>query len=233
MTGFTILIIEDETKIRELIAKYLERESFAVLSAGDGLKGLNLLRDETIDLLVLDLNLPTLSGETILEELRRFSDIPVIILTAKGDEMARVQGFVLGADDYMIKPFSMTELMERIKAVIRRVYRDRLTMGAPIIYGDLTFDDRLKQVEKAGVPVELTANEYKLLSAMAHRPGQVFTRDQLAEQVFGMDYEAQSRNVDTYIKNIRKKLMEDPKRPKYIITRFGLGYQFGGGDDAV
>jgi len=228
---FNILIIEDEKKIADLVKLYLERDAFKVHVAHDGLTGLKMAKDDSMHVIILDLNLPVISGEEILRQVREKSDVPVLLLTAKNDEEARVAGFMLGADDYISKPFSAKELVERVKAILRRSYREHFTGGVSVTYKELQVDDRIKSVTLSGDSVELTANEYKLLLAMASRPHQVFTRDALSELVFGYDYEAQSRNIDTYIKNIRKKLKEDPKAPKYIKTRFGLGYQFGGDSD--
>lgn len=228
---FPILIVEDEKKISEMIRLYLQREGFEVHAAYDGFHGLQKAQTENIKLVILDLNLPMMSGEEVLSELRKSSDMPVLLLTAKSDEKARIAGFVLGADDYISKPFSVSELVERVKAVLRRAYKEQFIGGSVLQYKALTIDDRIKRVELAEESIELTANEYKLLFSMAQHPHQVFTRDALAELVFGYDYEAQSRNIDTYIKNIRKKLKEDSKNPIYIKTRFGLGYQFGGGTD--
>jgi DNA-binding response OmpR family regulator len=228
---FNILIIEDEKKIAEMVKLYLERDAFQVTMAHDGLTGLKMAENEKIHLIILDLNLPVISGEEILRQVRSHSEVPILLLTAKNDETARVAGFVLGADDYISKPFSAKELVERVKAVLRRSYKEHFAGGTLIQYKNLVIDDRLKEVTHCGERIELTANEYKLLLTMASRPHQVFTREALAEFVFGYDYEAQERNIDTYVKNIRKKLKEDPKAPNYIKTRFGLGYQFGGDSD--
>lgn len=227
-SGFTILVVEDEKKIAEMVALYLKKSGFETAVVYDGYSAIKYFQTQKADLVILDLNLPMVSGEAVLTELRTQSDIPVVILTAKNDEATRVEGFVLGADDYVSKPFSIKELVERVKAVIKRTYKDRLETGALIQYGELHIDDRIKRATLSDQVLDLTANEFKLLSAMAKRPQQVFSREALAELVFDYDYAAQSRNIDTYIKNLRKKLKDDPRKPHYIQTRFGLGYQFGG-----
>lgn len=227
-----ILLVEDETAIASVEAAYLTKSGYNVVTAGDGKQALKLLESEQPDLIVLDLMLPELPGEAVLEAVRLSSTIPVIIVSAKSDEDDRISGLRHGADDYLTKPFSPRELVERVKAVLRRV------SDAPSRIGDqkviTTSDGRIAirfsemRVLKDGSDMRLTKNEFLILSTLFAYPNKVFTRDEIIEVAFGIEYEAFDRAIDTHIKNIRQKIEDDPKKPIYIKTIYGVGYRAGG-----
>lgn len=223
-----ILVVDDEPKIVEVVDAYLRKEGFDVLTAGDGEKALKLFKDEVIHLVVLDLMLPKISGEEICNRIRAASDVPIIMLTAKSEEDDKIEGLAIGADDYLTKPFSARELVGRVKALIRRSYRDSSPLADYLIFnnGDLEVDVNKMKVKKAGLYINLTTNEFKILLALLTNPGQVFSREQLVQKAFGVDYEGFDRTIDSHIKNIRQKIEDNHKEPKYITTVYGMGYKF-------
>lgn len=227
----TILIVDDEKKILEIVEAYLKKEGFNIFTAVDGEMAFEIFKDNIIHLVVLDLMLPKLSGEEICERIRAVSDIPIIMLTAKTDVEDRIQGLSIGADDYLTKPFSARELVSRVNALLRRSYRGESPLADHIILNgrDLEIDIKKFEVKKKGKFVNLTPNEFKILKVLLTNPGQVFTREQLLENAFGMDFEGFDRTIDTHIKNIRQKIEDNPKKPIYINSIYGLGYKFGGG----
>ncbi|MBE1445863.1 response regulator transcription factor [Paenibacillus sp. OAS669] len=229
----TILMVDDEEKICEVVISYLQKEGFQTLEADTGNKALNLVRGGNIDLVILDLMLPDLSGEEICKAMRQFSTIPVIMLTAKVAEDDRVQGLSLGADDYVLKPFSPRELIARVKANLRRAHDDTL-LAESISFkdGDLAIHPLKHEVFKNGSLISLTPNEYKLLQTFARHPGRTFTREELVEKVLGYDFEGDVRAIDQHVKNLRHKIESDPKNPEYVITVFAVGYRFDGGKPA-
>ncbi len=224
----TILVVDDEPKIVEVVEAYLKKEGFDVLTAKDGEKALKLFKNELIHLVVLDLMLPKISGEEVCNRIRATSDVPIIMLTAKSEEDDKIEGLAIGADDYLTKPFSARELVGRVKALIRRSYRDSSPLADYLIFnnGDLEIDINKMKVKKSGQYVNLTTNEFKILLALLTNPGQVFSREQLVERAFGLDYEGFDRTIDSHIKNIRQKIEDNHKEPKYIITVYGMGYKF-------
>lgn len=230
MNNRKILVVEDEKNILEVIEAYLLKEGFRVITAEDGEMALELFKTEKIHLIVLDLMLPKISGEEVCTTIRATSDIPIIMLTAKVDEDDKIEGLTIGADDYITKPFSPRELVSRVKALLRRSYRDSNPLAEKLVFndGDLEVDIDKMIVRKKGENVYLTSNEFKILSSLLTRPGQVFSREQLIELAFGYDYDGFDRTIDTYIKNIRQKIEDNPKSPNYIITVYGVGYKFGG-----
>ncbi|MBV7271355.1 response regulator transcription factor [Clostridium sp. PL3] len=224
----TILVVDDEPKIVEVVEAYLKKEGFEVLTAEDGEKALKLFKSEVIHLVVLDLMLPKISGEEICNKIRAASDIPIIMLTAKSEEDDKIEGLAIGADDYLTKPFSVRELVGRVKALIRRSYRESSPLADYLIFnnGDLEVDVNKMKVKKAGVNINLTTNEFKILLALLTNPGQVFSREHLVQKAFGVEYEGFDRTIDSHIKNIRQKIEDNHKDPKYIITVYGMGYKF-------
>lgn len=230
MKNRTVLVVDDEKKIVDVVAAYLNKEGFCVLTAADGEEALEILKKETVHLIVLDLMLPKLSGEEVCSSIRSYSDVPMIMLTAKAEENDKVEGLALGADDYLTKPFSPRELVSRVRALMRRSYREDQPLADYLIFngGDLEVDVKKLQVKKKGQLVNFTPNELKLLYVFLINPGQIFTREQLIEKAFGYDYEGFDRTVDVHIKNIRQKIEDDPKNPVYILTVYGMGYKFGG-----
>lgn len=225
---FKILIVDDEKNILDVVKAYLEKEGFQIITAMDGETALSILSKETIHLVVLDLLLPKLSGEEVCRKIRTTSSVPIIMLTAKADEDEKIEGISIGADDYLTKPFSARELVVRVRALLRRAYRDQTPLADILSFnnGDLEVDIKKMIVKKQGEPVSLTSNEFRVLTALLINPGQVFSREHLVDKAFGMDYEGFDRTMDTYIKNIRQKIEDNPKEPKYIVTVYGTGYKF-------
>jgi DNA-binding response OmpR family regulator len=227
----TVLVVDDESKIRELVGAYLKRDGHSVLLADTGLRALDLAERLKPDLLVLDLGLPDLPGEELLRLLRRSSDVPVIMLTARASEGDRVTGLRLGADDYVTKPFSPRELVARVEAVLRRA-GGGLTERVPTYAGGrLAIDGERREVALDGVAVDLTRTEFDLLTTLSSRPGRAWNRYELVSRVQGHGYEGYERSVDAHVKNLRRKLGEDPRRPSFVLTVPGIGYKFGAAVD--
>ncbi|ORX23966.1 DNA-binding response regulator [Thermoanaerobacterium sp. PSU-2] len=227
-----ILAIDDEEKILDVIKAYLEKEGYTVLTETNGANALNTFKTVNPDLVILDLMLPGMSGEEICRKIRALSKVPILMLTAKVSEDDKVYGFTIGADDYLTKPFSPRELTMRVKAILRRTKND-LPLNDIFMFndGDLVIDTRSYEVKKKGRIVNLTPNEYKLLTVMAQNPNKVFTRSELIEKAFGYDFDGFDRTIDAHIKNLRQKIEDDPKNPTYIKTVYGAGYKFGEEND--
>jgi DNA-binding response OmpR family regulator len=224
-----ILIVEDERKIADIVKSYLEKDGFAVTVADTGQRALQLIRDK-FDLVILDLMLPDIDGEIICSSIREFSDVPIIMLTAKSAEEDRVKGLGIGADDYVIKPFSPRELVARVKAHLRRTKKGE-RKGLSFNNGLLKIDTLSMEVRKRDRSIPLTATEFKILLSLAERPQVVFSRLQLVNMVQGYDFEGYDRVIDAHIKNIRHKIEDDPQRPVFIKTVYGAGYKFVGMPD--
>lgn len=220
-----ILVVDDEPKIVRLAQDYLERGGFRVQAVGDGKSALAAARQTRPDLIVLDLNLPELDGLDVCRTLRRESDVPIIMLTARVEETDRLIGLELGADDYIVKPFSPRELVARVRVVLRRMQSGVVQPVGLIRAGELEIDLNGHRVTLAGVAVRLTPIEFSLLAILAQHPGQTFTRAQLLDRL-GMAADNFDRSVDAHIKNLRRKLEADTSDPRYILTVFGIGYQF-------
>jgi DNA-binding response OmpR family regulator len=225
MKGIRILVVEDEEKIAEIVRAYLEKEGFRVTVAETGQKAISVLKDG-FDLIILDLMLPDISGEDICQTIRMDSDLPIIMLTAKSEEEDRIKGLSIGADDYVVKPFSPRELVARVKALLRRTKGSKKTIC--FSRGNFIIDSSRFEVKKDGSPVVLTPTEFKLLHCLAERPGQIFTRLQLINIILGYDFEGYDRTIDAHIKNIRHKIEDNPRNPSYIKTVYGVGYKFIG-----
>ncbi|PAB58596.1 response regulator transcription factor [Anaeromicrobium sediminis] len=224
-----ILVVEDEQKILDVVKAYLKKEGYEVLVATNGERALEIFEEEIIHLVVLDLMLPKTSGEEVCSKIRTTSDIPIIMLTAKNEEDEKIQGLAIGADDYLTKPFSPRELVGRVRALMRRAYRENSPLADYLTFndGDLEVNIKRFEVKKKGKLVNLTPNEFKLLNVFLSNPGQVFTRDQLLRKAFGLEYDGFDRIIDTHIKNIRHKIEDNKKKPTYIQTVYGVGYKFG------
>ena len=224
----TVLVVEDEQKIRDLIRRYLEHDGLAVLTTGSGAEGLTMLATESVDLIVLDLNLPDVSGETIAAEVRSRSAIPILMLTAKSTEADRIRGLELGADDYLTKPFSPRELVLRVQAVLRR---SRSTPGtnttASFGDGTIVIDEDRHELVVRNQAVELTPTEWALLLALTGTPGRVFSRAELINRVRGYEFDGYERTVDSHVKNLRRKVETDPHEPTIVETVLGAGYRLG------
>jgi DNA-binding response OmpR family regulator len=219
-----ILVVDDEPKIIKVVKVYLEQAGFRVVTAGDGQMALTVFRHEKPDLVVLDLMLPGIDGLDVCRIMRRESNVPVIMLTARAEEADRLIGLELGADDYVVKPFSPREVVARIRAVLRRV-EGEVSLSEVIHVGGLVIDLAQHTVEVAGRLVELTPTEFDLLTVLARHPSRAFTRLQLLDQVQGDAYEGYERTVDAHVKNLRAKIEPDPKHPRYIVTVYGVGYK--------
>ena len=221
----TILVVDDEPEIVALSSDYLRASGFAVLTARDGQAALDTLRASRPDLIVLDLGLPHVDGLDVTRALRKQSNVPIIMLTARVDENDRLAGLELGADDYVAKPFSPKELVARVRAVFRRV--DGAADPADIVRaGEITLDRRRMQTTVANRPVDLTPTEFELLATLARQPGRVFTRAQLLDAIRGLEAESFDRTVDAHVKNLRRKVEPDPRSPRYVLTVYGVGYKF-------
>ena len=220
-----ILVVDDEPKVCDLIKAYLEKDGYDVLVAGDGQSAVEKARHQKPDLIVLDLNLPEMDGIEVFRTLRATSDIPVIMVTARDEEVDKIVGLQLGADDYVTKPFSPRELAARVSAVLRR-YADGPKAATRLLTGDLIVDFERHEVKFKNEPVSLTAAEFKLLSVMARNPGRVFTRLQLMDSAFGETYEGYDRTIDAHIKNIRQKLSRTGREAENpLVTVRGVGYK--------
>jgi DNA-binding response OmpR family regulator len=223
-----ILIVDDDAAVHEVACAYLEPEGYIVYSASDGRIGLALNSSRSPALLVLDQMLPDITGAAILEEIRGRSRVPILMLSAKAATEDRVQALLMGADDYLVKPFSPRELVARVKALLRR------GEGEAMVEELTTFDDGRLEIDRVRYEVrvdgrlrELTTSEFNLLVALAGRPGRVYTRDELAYRARGHDFEGYARTVDAHVKNLRRKIEDDPSRPRYVETVRGVGYRLG------
>jgi len=220
----TVLVVDDEPQIAEIATDYLRLAGFEVIVAGDGVRALELARGRRPDLVILDLGLPKLDGIDVARAIRRESDLPIIMLTARVQEDDRLQGLEVGADDYVTKPFSPRELVARVRAVLRRS-EGRHVDGDLLRVADLAIDVARMSVRRGDEPVDLTPTEFQLLAALARHPGRVLTRAQLLDAARGTDAEAYERAIDSHVKNIRRKLERDPHAPKYLETVYGIGYR--------
>lgn len=226
----SILVVDDEPKILEVITSFLESKGYTVHTAENGRKALEVFEKNNISLLVLDLMLPDVSGEEVCARIRKTSRVPIIMLTAKTQEPDLLNGLQLGADDYVTKPFSLKELHARIETVLRRASGDLIPLTVKNSWrnGDLIVDFEKNSVTKKGHDINLTQSERKILSALIKYPGKAFTREELIDIVFGNDFDGYDRVIDTHIKNLRRKIEDNPQLPVYILTIHGLGYKFGG-----
>ncbi|MBH0171581.1 response regulator transcription factor [Fictibacillus sp. 18YEL24] len=226
----TILIVEDEPKLLEVVSSYLKKEGFNTLEALTANDAIYFIKNNSVDFVILDLMLPDMSGEALCQRIRQTHTLPILMLTAKVSEEDRINGLSLGADDYMVKPFSPRELVLRVKTILRRTGDEGL-LAEQITYnkGELKVDARKQEVYVHGDLVNLTPNEYKLLLTFGRHPNRVFSREELVEKILGFDYEGDTRTIDQHVKNLRSKLETDPKNPRYIVTVFGVGYKFTGG----
>jgi two-component system alkaline phosphatase synthesis response regulator PhoP len=221
----TILVVDDEPKIVQLARDYLEHAGFTVLAASDGPTALHAARASKPDLIVLDLGLPQLDGLDVTRSIRKDSDVPIIMLTARSEESDKLIGLELGADDYLTKPFSPKELVARVRTVLRR--SDRSSSPDEIIRAaDLMLDVPRLRLTVGDRPIELTTTEFQLLATLARQPGRIFTRGQLLDAVHGIAFESYERAIDAHIKNIRRKIESNPREPRYILTVYGMGYKF-------
>ncbi len=222
-----VLIIEDMIKVVEAVKAYLEKDGFIVDYAMLGSNALQIFSEKRYDLVILDLMLPDITGEEICKKIRQVSDVPIIMLTAKSSEDSKINGLNIGADDYLIKPFSPRELLARVKAILRRTI---VEVDNKIIQfnGGLSIDYETPAVYKNNIEITLTPNEFKILSFLSKNNGKYFSREQLIDNAIGSSFDGYDRAIDSHIKNLRHKIEDNPKTPKYIITQYGFGYKFNG-----
>ena len=222
-----ILIIEDEEKVSEILKAYLQKEGYSVYCATKGMEGIKLFEKIEFSLVILDLMLPDISGEEVCSVLRKISEVHIFMLTAKGTLEDRIEGLNLGADEYLVKPFSPRELTARVNALFRRLNINKCETK---VYnnGDLEINYEQRIVKVRGVEISLTPNEFDIIHILSSNRGKVFTREQLIERIMGIDFQGFDRTIDVHIKNIRKKIEEDSRNPKYIVTVTRIGYKFGG-----
>lgn len=234
LTDIKILIVEDEKNISNAERKYLEVEGFQVDQAFDGQEAITMINTTDYSLIILDLMLPKVSGEKVMEVIRPRTETPVIMVTAKVDESEILEGLKLGADDYITKPFSLKILVQKVKTILRRVEKLGLPKSEKIYFDNgrvsISFEDNT--FIKDGESINLTSNEFQIIKTLFSNPNKIFTRDEIIELSFGYDYEAFDRAIDTHIKNIRHKIEDNPKKPRYIKTIYGVGYQLGVYDEA-
>ncbi len=224
-----VLIVDDEPNIREVVGLYLRRDGHTVVSATDGEEALEAFRESEPDLVVLDLMLPKISGLEVCRRMRADRRVPLIMLTARGEEDERIVGLSLGADDYVVKPFSPRELAARVAAVLRRVEESSGDVDQKVLFFDgLRIDPNTREVLVRGEPATLTAREFDLLHYLASSPNRVYTRDQLMELVWGYTFSADTSTVTVHVRRLREKVEPDPARPRYLQTVWGVGYKFGG-----
>jgi DNA-binding response OmpR family regulator len=233
MSDGTVLVVEDEENILEALRYNLEREGYVVYTASDGEDGLNLARSSKPDLVILDVMLPKMDGFEICRILRGEMDVPIIMLTARGEEVDRVVGLELGADDYVTKPFSMREFMVRVRNMLRRVKltsqsQSGLPDGDVLVAGDLEMDLASHIVRRDGTAIDMKPREYDLLALLVKNSGRVFSRDQLLQQLWSQDYYGDSRTVDVHVRWLREKIEKNPSKPERIVTVRGVGYRFDG-----
>ncbi len=220
-----ILVVDDQPKIVKIAQDYLENSGFQVVTAVNGTNALVAARRDHPDLIILDLNLPGMDGLDVCRQLRRQSDVPIIMLTARVDETDRLIGLELGADDYIVKPFSPRELVARVRAVLRRV-KGNVHQPSIIRAGDLEIDLQGHRVKRNDEALQLTPLEFNLLALLAQHPGQTFSRQRIIERLHGYTHDGYDRSIDAHIKNLRRKLEPNPSEPIYILTVYGIGYQF-------
>ena len=232
MAGETILVVEDEPKISELLQLYLEKEGYRVVKASDGASALDAFRRREPHLVILDLNLPSIDGLEVCRQIRRNSCTPIIMLTARDEEVDKLIGLELGADDYVTKPFSPREVVARVRAVLRRVTAAQRETDEVLRAGDLTLDVARHQARMGGRELDLTPTEFRLLEVLMRHPGRVFTRLQLLDMVQGEAFEGYERTIDAHIKNLRQKIEPDPQHPAFVLTVYGVGYKFAEPADA-
>ena len=227
----TILVVDDEPRIVDIARDYLARAGFQVTAAADGPAALEAARRDRPDLVVLDLGLPGMDGLDVARRLREDGDVPIVILTARDEEVDRILGLELGADDYVTKPFSPRELVARVRAVLRRGERAQVEPGEVLRAVGVVVDVPRMRVTVGDQHVELTPTEFQLLQTLVAQPGRVFTRAQLLDALHGIAFESYERAIDTHVKNIRRKLEPEPHRPRYLLTVHGIGYRFADGND--
>lgn len=223
---YSVMVVEDQKDIREILREYLLKQGYEVYEADSGLNALTLFNETQLHLILLDVMLPGIDGFQVLKQIRSVSNVPVIMLTAKQEEIDKLKGFDLGADDYVVKPFSPKEVMKRIEVLIKRIYHQNA--NKVIKFEDLELNLDTKKLYKKNIDIPITITEFELLKIFFENQGKVMSRDNLIISAFGLNFEGYDRSIDTYIKRIRQKIETDTKNPRYLHTKYGAGYVFGG-----
>lgn len=227
MSSKTILVVDDEQNIRDVIKAYLEKEGYYALIAKDGHEAINIFNREKVDLIILDLMMPGMTGHEVCQRIRVKSNVPIIMLTAQVEENDVILGIKIGADDYIKKPFSVRELMVRVSAIFRRIDVNKPLLDVYTYKdGDLIIDFNSIMIKKKGKEIILTPNEFRILKTLIQNVEIVLSRNQIIEKTFGINFDGFDRTIDTHIKNLRQKIEDDPKHPKYIKTVYSMGYKF-------
>jgi len=221
-----ILVVDDEKLLVKGIKYNLEQEGYQVVTGFDGEEAVHYAHDESVDLILLDLMLPKMDGLTALREIRKFSEVPVIMLTAKSEDIDKILGLEYGADDYITKPFNIREVISRIKAILRRVNPNPRQQSNTLVSGDIELDYNFRQVKIKDNLIELTGKEFELMELFLKNPGKVYTRENLLDIAWGFDYPGDARTVDVHIRRLREKIEENPAEPSYIKTKWGVGYYY-------
>ncbi len=229
----SIMLVEDESSIREAMTEFLSEEGFEIIQAADGLEALELFRERQPDLIILDLMLPKLDGLEVCKAVRQKSNIPIIMVTARDEEIDKLLGLELGADDYITKPFSLREMKARIKAVLRRTGFQSTAEEHKIVFGALEINTDRREVRMNNKIIELTPSEYAILTTLSQNVGRPYSRLQLLNATLGESYAGYERAIDTHVSNLRKKIEPNPQKPIYILTVYGLGYKFGDNYETV
>jgi two-component system, OmpR family, response regulator len=225
MTASKILVVEDDLSLQAALSYSLTKDGYQVTVAKDGAEAINQFHEKQPDLVLLDIMLPVMSGLEVCRIIRKESGVPIIMLTARAEEMDKITGLDLGADDYVTKPFSMRELLARVRALLRREHNSPLVSSGVLIIGDIAIDTARHSVKKSGQSIELTPKEFDLLTFLAQNKGLVFSRDQLLEKVWGYDFAGNTRTVDVHVRWLREKIEPDPENPRHLLTVRGTGYK--------
>lgn len=230
MSQNSVAIVDDDTKLTKLLQMYFDKEGFATWTAHEGFEAVRLVREKKPDIIILDLMLPGIDGWEICRRVRRDSDVPILMLTARDEETDRLIGLEMGADDYVTKPFSPREVVARAKAILRRYRKPAATKPEPVKFGNLSIDFDRYEVKKNGELVDITPTEFKILELLTTNPGRVSTRLHMVEFIQEYAFDGYERTIDAHVKNLRRKLEDNPKEPQYIVTVYGVGYKFAGGE---
>jgi len=228
MIQHSVLIVDDDVKLVELLQTYFEQEQFLVYTAYDGIEAIELVDKRKPDIMILDIMLPGMDGREVCRKIRQHNDVPIIMLTAKDDESDRLVGLGIGADDYVTKPFSMKEVVARAKVILRRMHGEVVEKKTVLQFREITIDLDRHQVKRSGEVLDLTPTEFKLLEVLARAPERVYSRFQLMENTQGYAFDGYERTIDAHIRNLRRKLEPDSRNPQYVVTVYGVGYKFAG-----
>lgn len=230
MAKNSVVIVDDDAKLTKLVQTYFEKEGFITWTVHEGLEAVNMIREKKPDIIILDLMLPGIDGWEVCRRVRRNSDVPILMLTARDEETDRLIGLEMGADDYVTKPFSPREVVARAKAILRRSKKQVDAKPEPIKYGNLSIDFDRHMVKKNGELADVTPTEFKILELLVTNPGRVYSRLHMVEFIQEYTFEGYERTIDAHVKNLRRKIEDNPRDPQYILTVYGVGYKFAGGD---